>query len=806
MPFVSGLQVAASLKLGYLAADGEGTVAGYTGRLETTWTWQSISIVVFLDYSPDKQAYGITWGVLEGTVEGPGDEGDWTATLKFTKDTTVGSMVETMVSWVTGSEFALEAPWSVLNSISLSGLELVYTFNKAKPERNKVTFGVNIGPIELGFARIDKISIAYNSKAEQKVAVTLEGPSRGTRATRRSATPARSALGRQQARHRPGPAGQRQQVPRPAAARSRPARHHRRPESAPTVALAIEKMAKLKPPEPGRIPDVTFDAGSAWIIGADMGILRFGGDQQAGDGDQTGYVLTVQTVFNDPHLYGLRVALAGEAAKVFKGLDFQIMYRQVTDTVGVYQAEITLPDVMRHLSIGVYSVTLPVFAIAVYTNGDFQVDVGFPWNADFTRSFTIEGIIYPGIPVMGSAGFYFGKLSSATTDLVPKAVNGTFNPVLVFGFGLQIGFGKSVEYGVLKAGFSVTAVAIIEGVLGKFNPYQLPPGSSDPVQVQDSYYFWLRGTFGIAARLYGSVDFSVVKAEVNVSLSLMVQLTFEASRRSRFGAGLGRRLRRSRRSRAVLDQHLVQLLDAAEGDVHHGQPGHAAVDHRGAARCPPAVRPVQPQARPPPRAQPRPGGGRRRRGPLAAAAAVHVRAGRCPGCWHRESPSAHDEWDTTFAPAAQLPLQVYLMLIETMPETDGVPGDGCRSSCGDARPRLRPRSSCSRRWCCAGRSPPGRARIRRRGHRQGRGDRRGPDLPARLGAGQHRSGSYADQPRRHRLVPRQAVPPDRPGARRHGRAGKRHRLPDGARAAPDRARVRHGLPRLRLRPGRVQRA
>ena len=162
-----------------------------------------------------------------------------------------------------------------------------------------------------------------------------------------------------------------------------------------------------------------------------------------------GYVLNLQVVFNDPHLYGLRIAVAGEAAKVFKGLDFQILYQQVSETVGVYRSELTLPDVMRHLTIGAYSLTLPVFAIEVYTNGDFQVDLGFPWNEDFTRSFTIEGIIPPGIPVTGSAGFYFGKLSSASTSKVPKSVLGTFNPVFVFGFGMQVGFGKSVQYGIL---------------------------------------------------------------------------------------------------------------------------------------------------------------------------------------------------------------------------------------------------------------------------------------------------------------------------------------------------------------------
>ena len=247
------------------------------------------------------------------------------------------------------------------------------------------------------------------------------------------------------------------------------------------------------------------------------------------------YVFNLQVVFNDPYIYGLRIALAGESAKLFQGLDFQIMYQQVSETVGVYRSVITLPDAMRHLTIGAYSVTLPVFGIEVYTNGDFLLDVGFPWNEDFTRSFSIEGIIPPGIPAMGSAGFYFGKLSSASTNKVPRAANGTFNPVIVFGFGMQIGFGKSVQYGVLNAGFSVTIVGIIEGVLGKWNPYPNEPprlannaltGSNS--QIQGDYYFWLRGTVGLIGKLYGTIDFAIIKADINVEIKLILQLTYES--------------------------------------------------------------------------------------------------------------------------------------------------------------------------------------------------------------------------------------------------------------------------------------
>src|ERR1022692_3903841 len=121
------------------------------------------------------------------------------------------------------------------------------------------------------------------------------------------------------------------------------------------------------------------------------------------------------------------------------------MYRQVSDTVGVYQGEIALPDAMRHLNLGGYAITLPVFAIAVYTNGDFQVDLGFPWGGDFSRSFTVEAVVAPGIPVTGSACWPFGNVTSASSALVSPEVKWGSNLVLVFGAWNEIAVVETIQ-------------------------------------------------------------------------------------------------------------------------------------------------------------------------------------------------------------------------------------------------------------------------------------------------------------------------------------------------------------------------
>ncbi|WP_142786400.1 LysM peptidoglycan-binding domain-containing protein [Changchengzhania lutea] len=522
--------------------------AGYFGTVSANIKWEFIDITVYYDFKPDYQAFGIKWGLLEGKIVTTEDKKTKKktsiATLGFTKSTTLGGIVETMISWATGSKFGLTSPWSILNSIPLNNLALVYNLTT-----KQVSFNIDIGPIELGIAKIKALNVAYKSKqkdpADDGVQVELIGSFRWMKdgatlppwnAAKPETTPAPEGQGNKYLDLRLLALGQHVTYPGFADVNS--------------VQEAIKLMGNnLKEPNPDKlsIPDVTLDANSSWLIGMDFGVLRFGpDDKKGGDGGGTalyqmqedpktesGYFITMQIIFNDPNLYALRIKLDGDAAKVLKGLDFQILYKKISDSIGMYKAEIALPDAMRFIKMGQYNITLPIFGIEYYTNGDFQVDVGFPWKADFTRSLTFQTLIWTPIgipiPVMGSLGVYFGKLSSATTDKVPKIINGNFNPVLVFGFGIQMGIGYEFSLGILKAGFSLTAVAIVEGVIAKFNPY--PALNSNGVvpqntQVESSYYFWLKGTVGIIGKLYGTIDFAIIKANVNIDIRILASFTF----------------------------------------------------------------------------------------------------------------------------------------------------------------------------------------------------------------------------------------------------------------------------------------
>jgi len=241
-----------------------------------------------------------------------------------------------------------------------------------------------------------------------------------------------------------------------------------------------------------------------------FGVLKFGGDTNstgtpttgkelaAVQPSKAGYLLDLSIIFNDPNLYALRFALDGPIAKTLAGLSFEIMYKKVSDSIGMYQAKLTLPNAIRQLQFGVCGITIPNFGVQVFTNGDFLVDIGFPYNNDFTVSFSVQIQAGP----------------------IPATTCGTFNPVITLGVGIQVGLGKDINIGIMQAGFSLTVFGIIEGVYAAFNPFDTSEESSD--------FFMVKGTLGVIGRLYGTVNFAIISADFEVVVKVYVQASYQS--------------------------------------------------------------------------------------------------------------------------------------------------------------------------------------------------------------------------------------------------------------------------------------
>lgn len=539
LPFVERLETAGQMTLGWDPQN------KYFGQLEGSARFSGVKVGAGVDFKGKEAEYYLVWvapngAQVQGTVKPSGD--DWVATIEC-KDMTIGGMVELFVSWATGQKFGLAPPWDLLNHIKLNP-KLEFTF--AGKKLKQVAFAYDIGQ-ELGFPglRLERIAVTYDTTKAAKgkrgaVAVKLEGSffwlkpgeSLDWDATEPEKTPAPPGGGSKYLELRLLALGQHVSI--------------QGYEQFESIQQAIRVMRGLKEPEPHKIPlkppavaaagqlaagvpgapgEPYYNPQSAWLVATDLGILKVKEKEEeslglagAAGGKPAQYVVALSLLFNDPNLYGLRLALAGEQVKELAGLAFEVMYQRLSDTLGVFTAEVTLPDSLRTFDAGPATITLPVFGIAVYTNGEFRVDLGFPWNLDFSRSATVELIVY-GVPILGSGGLYFGVLSSASSRRVPAVKEGYFNPVLTLGLGLQLGLGKSFQKGPLKAGFSLTVLGVVEGVLARWNP-------PNP-QLESDFYYWLQGTLGIAGKLYGKLDFSVVKADVNVALVLATRATLE---------------------------------------------------------------------------------------------------------------------------------------------------------------------------------------------------------------------------------------------------------------------------------------
>ncbi|HEU4389296.1 MAG TPA: hypothetical protein VFV34_15945, partial [Blastocatellia bacterium] len=411
----------------------------------------------------------------------------------------------------------LPSPWNLLNEVSLKGLQVTFDLNT---KQVTVSYPVSV---KLFFLNITSINI---TAANGEVNITLVGtyldnrPIPSWNAVKED-PPAVPGGGDSAFDLRLLALGQRITIGELADINS--------------VSNAVDRLVTFTAPSPGsttvpvkRKTDKTdpkepvFSSTSNWLVGTHFLAAS--------------NMLELKAIFNDPNIYGLYIGLSGDKAKIFAGLKFEILYKRISDTVGVYKIVLQLPTAMRTLQFGSVTITLPLVKIDIYTNGNFLIDFGFPARMDFTNSFAIQVF-----PFTGAAGFYFGILDGSTSTQVPKATCGTFRPVVVFGLGLKIGLGKSFTAGILSAEISIGIVGIIEGVIASWHAYDsqalLTDGSdsralaaSGNQDVSNQYYYWIQGTLGIVGKISGSVDFAIVKAEFYIEVRAFIQATFEAYR------------------------------------------------------------------------------------------------------------------------------------------------------------------------------------------------------------------------------------------------------------------------------------
>ncbi|WP_266156565.1 lytic transglycosylase [Dyella silvatica] len=506
----------------------------FSGLAEGTWVYTAINLELKMGYQFQPTAQGpneslyVEWEGFRATYETGKEQ------LTFSlKGWTVGTLIQALVRTLGDPYFTLSSPWDLLNQISLDGLSLIVSLKSGVKNRLSASYTLS-SPLNLGFIVIKGLIFRRDTDGKVTLAIdgTVPGPLQGTMGD--LLDPAKG----QDVQNMPSVPGTGEEYFKLyllALGQRIGITGYQTFATTQEAILALEgvpnTISKQNPVNP------TANKGSAqngvpyyepanhWLIAGHLGVLKIAGV----------WTVDVKLVFNDPNLYGLRLALAGARAGGLAGLIIDILYKKITDDIGLFQLEFTFPDSIRNLNFGAVSVVLPQIGIQIYTNGDFLIDIGFPYNLDFRRSFSISAIVY-GVPVLGAGGLYFGKLSGATATQVPRTELGTFNPVIVFGLGLQLGLGYNFVKGPLQAGFALTVFGIIEGVIAAWHPYQPARSAGRDLalagqgSLQDEYYFKLSGTVGIIGLLYGKVDFAIIQASVNVNITLSLKITYESYR------------------------------------------------------------------------------------------------------------------------------------------------------------------------------------------------------------------------------------------------------------------------------------
>lgn len=506
----------------------------FSGSAQGTWVYTTINLRLTMGYEFKPTAQGSN-NIL--FVEWEGFRAEWQSGKELVtfslKGWSIGTLIQALVRTLGNPYFTLDSPWDLLNQISLDALRLNVSLKNGETfsQRLSATYALS-SPINLGFISIT--ALTFRRDTDGKVTLAIEGSSPLAASDPAFKNLMDPAKGQDVQNLPPVPGrgeewfklfllvlGQRIGIT-----------GYSEFKNTKDVICALQNVpsttGKTNPVDPNAnqgggkgLP--YYNQSNNWMIAGHLGLMKIG----------NAWSIDAMLVFNDPNLYGLRLALAGEKMGGLANLVIDIMYKKITDDIGVYQIEFTFPDIIRNLNFGAVSITLPQLGIKVYTNGDFFIDIGFPYNLDFRRSFSISVIVY-GVPVLGSGGFYFGKLSNATSTKIPKTTLGTFDPVIEFGLGLQLGLGYNFEKGPLKAGFALTVFGIIEGVIAPWHPYD--KSSTDLVRassggaLQSDYYFKVSGTVGIIGLLYGSIDFKIISASLNVKIVLSLQITYECYR------------------------------------------------------------------------------------------------------------------------------------------------------------------------------------------------------------------------------------------------------------------------------------
>ena len=103
---------------------------------------------------------------------------------------------------------------------------------------------------------------------------------------------------------------------------------------------------------------------------------------------------------------------------------------------------------------------------------------------------------------------------------MPRISNGNFSPVIELGIGIAAGIGREIRAGVLSGGAYVELEVLFQGVLAWFNP--------DSSGAAPAKFFRCQAIAALHGKVYGSVDFVLIKVTVTLEAYAQVSILYES--------------------------------------------------------------------------------------------------------------------------------------------------------------------------------------------------------------------------------------------------------------------------------------
>lgn len=211
---------------------------------------------------------------------------------------------------------------------------------------------------------------------------------------------------------------------------------------------------------------------------------------------------------------GGRFELYGDKAGALKGLSAELAYSRLQGGLGMFSGKFTPPRALRNIRLGALEFSVGSMGADIYSNGDFSLDLGYPYHQDFQRAFSFRYGVFS-----GSAGIYLKKSTTTLTNKLPSREKGYFTNVLQMGIGMRLRIGSSFQKSILSAEASLVMQGCFEGVYARWMP-DLDKTGRD--------YYELRAGVLFDGVIQGRVDFGIVGAAVSLKVRSTIGLTLSS--------------------------------------------------------------------------------------------------------------------------------------------------------------------------------------------------------------------------------------------------------------------------------------